>query len=200
MTAECSRSIRTVSCGSDDSSAIPCKSDMGCTKARPVVAHGSCRGPHRRRSHAGTRSSNFDLDDCRVQSTKDRRSFTIGRPRIWLALTVRSQPPVRSGPTTAHAVDSSSSCGRIRKFPRREPRRRAAAHRRLPRRRSLPCAAPCFAFECSTWSAPCAGEVSEQQAVGSRQVDHAYTRARLGCEHERVSSCLVGRKVEIWLL
>ena len=52
MTAECSRSIRTVSCGSDDSSAIPCKSDMGCTKARPIVAHGSCRGPHRRRSHA----------------------------------------------------------------------------------------------------------------------------------------------------
>ena len=45
----------------------------------------------------GTRSSNFDLDDCRVQSMKDRRSFTIGRPRIWLALTgaFTASSPVR---------------------------------------------------------------------------------------------------------
>jgi hypothetical protein len=49
--------IRAVSCGSDDSSAIPCKSDTGCTKARPRVAHtgpAECRellmdGENRRR-------------------------------------------------------------------------------------------------------------------------------------------------------
>jgi hypothetical protein len=33
--------IRTVNCRSDDSSAILCKSDTGCTKARPMVAHSS---------------------------------------------------------------------------------------------------------------------------------------------------------------